>query len=319
MVSVLSVAGFGQTVPATILTVDIENNVIYQQDSGDAARFATSQNIVPPPTLRNFTPTIWVADVFAVNGKPARGTWTSRGTQLFRSTTVTSPNAVADSGGAFLIDWVVDFQKVDGTQIGTLMATGWGGTPATPPGSPASFVGANMTITGGTGAYLGARGQGGMGASPFTSTTVRLSSMTEDPAFRRINGGGFRRYIFRLLPMERPEIVNVWHADLTPVSAARPARADEVLIVSARGLGPTQPGVEPGAPFPATPLQAVNSNVEVSVDGAAMEPINAIGWPTEENLYRVDFRMPKSAGPTAALRLSSAWVGGPAFAIPVQQ
>ena len=159
----------------------------------------------------------------------------------------------------------------------------------------------------------------GMGASPFTSTTVRLSSMTEDPAFRRINGGGFRRYIFRLLPMERPEIVNVWHADLTPVSAARPARADEVLIVSARGLGPTQPGVEPGAPFPATPLQAVNSNVEVSVDGAAMEPINAIGWPTEENLYRVDFRMPKSAGPTAALRLSSAWVGGPAFAIPVQQ
>ena len=102
------------------------------------------------------------------------------------------------------------------------------------------------------------------------------------------------------------------------MTAARPARADEVLIVSARGLGPTQPGVDPGAPFPATPLQAVNSPVEVSVNGAAVEPIVAIGWPAQENLYRVDFRMPKSAGATATLRLTAAWIGGAAITIPVQ-
>src|SRR6266516_2814603 len=112
-VSALSVTGFGQTVPATILTVDIENVVIYQQDTGDATLFATNANIVTPPTLRNFTSTIWIADVFAVNGKPAKGTWTSRGTQLFRATTVTPGNAVADSGGAFYIDYVLDVRKVD--------------------------------------------------------------------------------------------------------------------------------------------------------------------------------------------------------------
>jgi uncharacterized protein (TIGR03437 family) len=293
--------------------VDIENVVIYQQDTGDATQFAAIPNIVTPPTLRNFTPTIWIADIFAVNGKPAKGTWTSRGTQLSRATTVTPGSAVADSGGAFFIDYVVDIRKVDGAQIGTIMASGWGGTPPVP-GAPASFLGANVTITGGTGAYLGARGQSGMG----TPNTARLSSMTEDPAYRRINGGGVRHYLFHILPMERPEIVNVWHSDLSPVNAARPARADEVLIVSARGLGPTQPGVEPGTPFPPTPLQAVNSPIEVSVDGADVEPINAIGWPTQENLYRVDFRMPKSVGLTATLRLTAAWITGPAFTIPAQ-
>src|SRR5437763_15965214 len=87
-VSALSVTSFGQTAPATILTVDIENVVIYQQDTGDATQFAAIPNIVTPPTLRNFTPTIWIADIFAVNGKPAKGTWTSRGTQLSRATTV---------------------------------------------------------------------------------------------------------------------------------------------------------------------------------------------------------------------------------------
>jgi uncharacterized protein (TIGR03437 family) len=312
--SALSVTGFGQTAPATILTVDIENTVIYLQDAGDAALFATNANIVTVPTLRNFTPTIWIADIVAVNGKPAKGTWTSRGTQLFRATTVNPGNAIADSGGAYFIDYVFDLRQVDGTQIGTIMASGWGGSPP-PPGAPASFIGANITITGGTGAYLGVRGQGGMGAS---ANTARLTSMTEDPAYRRINGGGVRRYIFHLLPMERPEIVSVWHSDFTPVSAAQPTRAGEVLIASARGLGPTQPGVEPATPFPPAPLLAVNSPVEVSVDGAAVELINAIGWPTQDNLYRVDFRMPKSVGSTATLRLTAAWITGPALTIPAQ-
>jgi uncharacterized protein (TIGR03437 family) len=96
------------------------------------------------------------------------------------------------------------------------------------------------------------------------------------------------------------------------------ARADEVLIASARGLGPTQPGVEPGTPFSSAPLQTVNSPLEMTVDGVAVEPLTAIGWPTQENLYRVDFRMPKSAASTATLRLTAAWISGPVFTIPVQ-
>jgi len=48
------------------------------------------------------------------------------------------------------------------------------------------------------------------------------------------------------------------------------------------------------------------------------EVVNQIGWPGEQNLYRVDFRMPKTTGSTAALQVSAAWIGGTAFPIPVQ-
>ena len=118
--------------------------------------------------------------------------------------------------------------------------------------------------------------------------------------------------------MERPEIVNVWYSDFTPVTAAKPARADEMLILSARGLGPTRPGVDPGAPFPANPPQIVNSPIEMTAGGQPVELISQIGWPGEQNLYRVDFRLPKTSGATAALQISVAWIGGPSVSIPVQ-
>ena len=310
----VSVSSFAQNAPNSIIAVDIENVVIYQQDTGDATKFATNPNIVAPPPIRNFVPVIWIADVVAVNGKPAKGTWTVRGTLLSRATAPTPGNAVADSGAAFFFDWIFDIRLVDGTQVGTIMASGWGGA-AKPPGSPSSFIQANVAVTGGTGAFLGVRGQGAQGGA---TDAGRNASMTEDPANRRANGGGARRYVFHLLPMERPEIVNVWHSDFTPVSAARPAQADEVLIVSARGLGPTRPGVDPGAPFPPDPQQVVNSPVEIAVGGSLVPVINQIGWPGQQNLYRVDFRMPKTTGPMAALQLTAAWIGGPAFTIPVQ-
>jgi len=237
-----------------------------------------------------------------------------RGTLLSRGTTMNPGDAIADSGSSFFFDWVFDIRQVDGTQVGTIMASGWGGAPK-PPGSPSAFLQANMTITGGTGAFLGVRGQAGLGGA---TDTGRIASMTEDPAYRRINGGGARRYLFHLLPMERPEIVNVWHSDLTPVTTAKPARADEVLIVSARGLGPTRPGVDPGVPFPSSPLQIVNSPIDLAVGGQPVEVLNQIGWPGEQNLYRVDFRMPTTTGPIASLQLAAAWIGGPDFMVPVQ-
>jgi len=303
-----------QTAPTVILAVDIENVVIYQQDSGDAAKFATDPGIVAPPAIRNFVPVIWIADVVAVNGKPAKGTWTVRGTLVSRGTTISPGDAIADSGASFFFDWVFDVRQADGTQVGTIMATGWGGA-SRPPGVPSNFLQANVTITGGTGAFFGARGVGGLGGA---TDGGRIASMSEDPAYRRIHGGGARRYLFYLLPMERPEIVNVWHSDFTPVTAAKPARADEILILSARGLGPTRPGVDPGVPFPANPPQIVNSPVEMTAGGQPVELINQIGWPGEQNLYRVDFRMPKTSGSTAALQISAAWIGGPAVSIPVQ-
>lgn len=312
-VSAFSVTSFGQSAPATVLAVDLENIVIYLQDTGDATKYATDPKIVTPPAIRNFVPVIWLADIVAVNGKPAKGTWTVRGTLLSRGTA--PGDAIADSGASFFFDWVFDIRQEDNTQVGTIMASGWGGA-AKPPGSPSLFLQANMAVTGGTGAFLGVRGQGAQGG---LSIGGRLASMNEDPAFRRINGGGARRYVFHLLPMERPEIANVSHSDFTPVNDAAPARADEILILAARGLGPTRPGVDPGAPFPsAPPLQVVNSPVELTVGGTAVEIVNQIGWPGQQNLYRVDFRMPRGAGSSAALQLKAAWITGPAFTIPVR-
>src|SRR5206468_10214543 len=100
-------------------------------------------------------------DVVAVNGVPAKGTWTVRGTTLVRSTTLTPGQAVADSGSFFFFDWIVDLILPDGRQVGTIMATGWGGALKSP-GAPSSFLHekliilqAIMTITVGTGIYIG--------------------------------------------------------------------------------------------------------------------------------------------------------------------
>ena len=108
-----------------------------------------------------------------------------------------------------------------------------------------------MAIIGGTGAFIGARGQWGQAVTP-TSTTIRQASVTEDPTFRRLNGGGRVKFVLQVIPLYQPEIFTtsagpaVFHADFSLVTAAKPAKAGEVLVVKATGLGPTVPGVNPG-------------------------------------------------------------------------
>jgi uncharacterized protein (TIGR03437 family) len=52
-----------------------------------------------------------------------------------------------------------------------------------PPGAPPAVVQNNLTVTGGTGAFLGVRGQAGNALEGF-----RMASISEHPANRRING-----------------------------------------------------------------------------------------------------------------------------------
>src|SRR5262249_34411921 len=156
---------FAQTAPPAILAVDLENFVSYQQDFGDATKFATDPNVPALPAIRNFQPFVFIADVVAVNGKPVKGTFTARGTNITRSTTLSLGNAIADAAGGPYYDSMIGINAVDGTQIGTIMATGWGGS-AKAPGSPSSVVQGNFTVTGGTGAFLGVRGQ--LGARGMT-------------------------------------------------------------------------------------------------------------------------------------------------------
>jgi uncharacterized protein (TIGR03437 family) len=208
--------------------------------------------------------------------------------------------------------------QTDGTPIGTIMTSGFTGGNA-PPGPPAGLF-CNMAVTGGTGAFLGARGV--MTSPDFGE---RATSIQEDPSTRRINGGTHFNFTVYLIPMAWPEIVTtasgpaIFHADFSPVTSAKPARSGETLIVSAAGLGPTSPGLTPGAPFPDNTLQQVNSPLEVTVNGNPADVLNKIGWPGTTDTYRVDIRVPDGTAPgMAALQMTAAFIAGREVRIPVQ-
>jgi hypothetical protein len=98
----------------------------------------------------------------------------------------------------------------------------------------------------------------------------------------------------------------VTHAsDFKPVTAANPAAPGELLSLFATGLGPTRPDVDPGKPFPSSPLSVVTSAVEVRVNGKPAEVLGAVGLPGAVNGYQVNFRVPEdSLKGLAALQLS---------------
>jgi hypothetical protein len=306
--------GFAQGQPTTILEVDGENTVFYVNDVTDYSRLATDSSRVAATMPKNFISYIGVSDIVAVNGKPARGTWVVRASGIFLRPDPVPGQAIADTVRNTIVDQVFEILQTDGSSVGSIMSSGLGGLGPPPPGAPVSATASNFAITGGTGAFLGVRGEIEFVRLPADAPGV---SVIEDPARRRANGGGSQRFVIHLIPVTTPEIVNLWHSDFTPVTAAKPARSEEVLIASARGLGPTRPGVGPGALFPSNAPQIVNSPIEMTVDGQPVEILNQIGWPGEQNVYRLDFRMPKSAGSTALLQLAVAWISGPAFAIAV--
>jgi len=328
-VAVLSAAAycqlaFGQAAPATILDIELENYVVYFNDVTDYSRLATDPNRTTVTQPRNFGQAIGIADIVSVNGKPAKGVFTERRTQLNHAINPTPGQAMADTVRGDWLDRYYEILKPDGTSIGSIYTSGPGGGNRIP-GAPAAMLGADFTVVGGTGAFLGARGQAGGTQDPRPAP--RSASMTEDPANRRIHGGGQRRFIVQLIPMSRPEVAQtlsgpaVVHAnDFTLVTAARPARAGEILSLFATGFGPTQPGVDPGKPFPASPLSVVNSPVEVTVNGAPAEVLAAVGFPGAVDGYQVNFRLPLGIAPgTVRLQVSAAWIAGSEATIPVQQ
>ena len=179
------------------LTVDTENLRIYRFDTFDAQRLATDVGPTVPLPLRTFMYVIWLADVVAVNGVPAKGSLAVRGTFLSLAPSPSPGQAIADTPNSLFSDWIFDIQQPDGTPVGTLLASGWafGRRPA---GFDSLFQG-NLAIVGGTGAFLGARGQGGEAAPP-TAPVPPFASVTEDPSDRRELGGAARRYSFQLIP-----------------------------------------------------------------------------------------------------------------------
>jgi hypothetical protein len=314
----------GQAAPATVLEIEVENYVNYFNDVTDYSKLATDPNMTRAAPARNFAQSVGMADIVSVNGKPAKGVFTDRRIQFGLGVSPPGGQGIADAARSNIHDRFFEILRPDGALIGIIMTTGVGGG-SPPPGAPSAILNANFTIVGGTGAFLGARGQAGGTRDPRPE--ARSASMTEDPAHRRMHGGGLRRFVLHLIPMSRPEIVltpngpAVVHAhDFSPVTAARPARPGETVSLIATGLGPTNPGVDPGKLFPASPLALVNSPVEVLVNGQPAEVLYAGGYPGTTETYQVNLRLPSGLAPgLASLQISSAWIAGAAVQIPVQQ
>jgi uncharacterized protein (TIGR03437 family) len=104
-----------------------------------------------------------------------------------------------------------------------------------------------------------------------------------------------------------------------PLNSSKSARSGEILSLFATGLGPTLPGVDPGQPFTAQPLQTANSPVGVTVNGTVAEVLYAGGYPGSSDSYQVNFRVPSGlpAG-MATLQISAAWIAGPPALLSVQ-
>lgn len=295
--------GFAQTDNRVVLVVDVDNAVTYRSDIADYNRRGADGVVTTALAARAFTDAINVGDIVAVNGKPARGLWTSRTYGMGFSPTPAPGFGIADAALGGTADCKWSFHDMDGRFIGAILDGGF---------SPHG-------VTGGVGAFYGVRGQ--MGAPPAEALPdarpLRTASISEDPGRRRELGGGKLRIVFHLIPAERPEVQAVYHENFSPVTESSPASPGEVLIIRATGLGPLVPGTTPSGsnPFPASALE-VNSPVEATIGGVPAVVISKVGWPGETNAYRVDVRVPGgiSAG-MAAIQLTAAWIPGGMFRV----
>jgi hypothetical protein len=188
-----------------ILNIDTINRVGYQYDSADVTTYATLPGQTPPIPSKNFISVIVIADITAVNGEPARGVKVDQA-HTINLRPLPNPalgQAVADVNRAVITRSVWEILRPDGTVVGTIVSEGFGGGPP-PPGAPSTQTASNEAIVGGTGAFLGARGQVGVRGSPPPG---RVASVRENPANRRLNGGDARNYVLQLIPPFGPELV----------------------------------------------------------------------------------------------------------------
>jgi uncharacterized protein (TIGR03437 family) len=316
--------------PAT-LEIDVVNIVSYTSDVFDASKFATDPSLTTVTVpARNFGFVIAVGDIVAVNGTPAKGTLIARQQALVLNPTPNPGQGVADTVRTAVTEFLLEIQQVDGSPVGNIYTLALsGGTAPLGLSRAAVTLGAslnsNHVIAGGTGAFIGARGQAASVVLPG-NVGPRIASMTEDPSRRRDHGGGKVHFVFQLYPMTRPEIVltgsepAIAHAaEFLPVNAANPAKPGEILSLWATGLGPTDSALNFGEPFPATPLSAVNSPIELTVNGQPAEVIGAVGYPGSTDRYQVNFRIPADAVTgMASILLSAAWIKGNPVQIPIQ-
>jgi uncharacterized protein (TIGR03437 family) len=317
----LSIPLWAQAPRPTTLLIEVDNFVEYLGDSDEVMKHGTDPNITTPRLPNALFPANLLGDIVSVNGQPAKGFVIHNARAIGATTASIAGRPIADVTRGSNRQQYFEILGADGTAIGTILAVGMQGGAA-PPGTPSVMTAsANYAIIGGTGAFLGVRGQAGQAAQ---IRVARPASVQEDPSRRRVNGGGRIRFALTFYPMVYPAVLSangtpaIAHAnDFQIVSTARPAA--EILALYASGLGPTRPSADWGTPFPATPVSVVNSPVEVFVNGAPAEVLGAVGYPGAVDGYQVNFRVPADAAKGMAnVVVSSAWTQSAAVSIPIQ-
>jgi hypothetical protein len=302
-----------QSPRVAVLDVLVENVVIYRLDTTDPTAFGTAKGPTTAAPNRSFQEFVGIGDIVSVNGKPAKGAWTNRGHTATFSPSPAPGESIANVATGNHIECSWDLYTAEGIFVGRLSDRGLSG----------------HTFVGGGGAFLGVQGEhfaGPLGPGGF-NPPQRRASVAEDPSMRRVHGGGTWQVLFYLVPAFWPEVEMtpqgpaILHEDGSLVTSSGPARAGEVLILRAKGLGPTRPNLRPAGAvrFGANPYEEVNSPVEVTVNGMAAEVINKIGWPGETDTYRVDIRLPSGIAPgPVSLQITAAWIPGSAVTVPVR-
>src|SRR5216684_2552180 len=256
-VTALSNSILGQALPATVLEIDVVNAVNYENDTSDYSKLATGSAPTVGVASNNFFGFTGIGDIVAVNGKPAKGVFILRNTALNLRPTPTPGQAIADVVRANMTQVVWEIVQADGTLVGSIMGEGLG-QGGGPPGAPPQLTQGNNAIVGGTGAFLGVRGEWGSDSSK--NIPIPLASVSEDPANRRLRKGGGWRFVLNLIPMATPAVVitsngpAVAHAkDFSQVTTENPAHPGEILALFASGLGPLSP------PSDRSPIRTANS------------------------------------------------------------
>ena len=316
-------SALAQAPVGTVLRIDLKDYVFYQIESSAYSQLATDPGMPVADQTRTFGSFAGVADIVAVNGTPVKGTFVDRGIWMNPKINAKPGQAIADTSRAPFVQWHCEILQEDGTAVGSITGIGLNGGPA-PPGAASGSNGGTWIVTGGTGAFLGVRGQGAFGVATVALDPRR--SAVEDPVNRRIHGGAALPLILTLIPMSRPEVLmtnsgpSVTHSsDFTLVSPSKPAAAGEILSLFATGLGPVVPAVDPGQPFPSSSLARVNSPLQVTVNGEPAEVLAAVGYPGALEGYQVNFRLPADiVKGNATIQVSAAWIAGTPVNIPIQ-
>jgi len=151
---------FAQTVPV-VLDVEVENAVRYIGDITDPSKLAVNAAATPAGSTRAFTDTIYIGDIVAINGKPAKGLWTSRQYTMGFSPNPAPGSAIADVSQGAIAECKYEILNAGGALIGRLMDGGL----------------APHAVSGGTGAFIGVKGEQASTTARVVKA-VRIASMT---------------------------------------------------------------------------------------------------------------------------------------------